>query len=312
MIRIMECMSKTIGQRSAGRNNQIHAPPPVAAAHGMSDLVRVPPLGEARDRELLKHAVTYAYRETDSAPLHAHFFFPADFRQGDRRPLVVFFHGGFWDASMRTQFAPHCNQLASRGAIAVAAETRLASSHSTGPIEALDDARSLLLWISAHAETLGIDPARVVTAGSAGGAWLALADAMLPTPEDTLSVARPRALVLFSPLVDTTPRSEYAARFPDPKIAKLHSPTKLIRKELPPSILFHGKADRLIPFDSVSKFARTMQRKRNQCELIDFERADHSFFNYNVSQEIFELTMGAADRFLVEHGILDPRDEDDF
>lgn len=277
----------------------------------MSDLLKVPPLGEARDRELLKNAVTYAYRETDSAPLHAHFFFPADFRQGDRRPLIVFFHGGFWDTPMRTQFAPHCNQLACRGAIAVAAETRLASTHSTGPLEALDDARALLSWINTHAETLGIDPARMVAAGAAGGAWLALATAMLPVTDDTPQLP-PLALVLFSPLVDTTPRSDCADRFPDPKIAKLHSPNKLVRKKLPPSILFHGRADRLIPFDSVSKFARTMQRKRNQCELIDFEKADHSFFNYNVSQQIFELTMGAADRFLVDQGILEPCGDDDF
>jgi len=287
-------------------------PTPEVAVPRMSDLVKVPPLGEARDRELLKHAVTYAYRETDASPLHAHFFFPADFRQGDRRPLILFFHGGFWDTPMRTQFAPHCNQLASRGAIAVAAETRLASTHSTGPLDALDDARSLLLWTTTHAETLGIDPARIVAAGTAGGAWLALATAMLPAPDGATPAAAPKALLLFSPLVDTTPRSAYADRFPDPKVAKQHSPNKLVRKELPPSMLFHGKADRVIPFDSVNKFARTMQRKRNQCELIDFEKADHSFFNFNVSQQIFELTMGAADRFLVDLGILEPREDDDF
>jgi len=278
----------------------------------MSDLVRVPPIGEARERELLKHAVTYAYRETSASPLHAHFFFPSDFRQDDRRPTVVFFHGGFWDTSMRTQFAPHCNQIASRGAIAVAAETRLFSTHQTGPLEAIDDARSLLLWITVHAEQLGINPTRIAVAGAAGGGLLALSTAMLPDPSGEPPAVPPAAVVLFSPLVDTTPRSPYADRFPDPKSAKAHSPNKLIRKDLPPSIIFHGKADRVIPFDSVNKFARTMTRKRNQCELVDFEKAEHSFFNFNVSEQNFELTMGAADRFLVDHGILDPRGDDEF
>jgi dipeptidyl aminopeptidase/acylaminoacyl peptidase len=77
-------------------------------------------------------------------------------------------------------------------------------------------------------------------------------------------------------------------------------------------IIFHGKADRVIPFDSVAKFARAMRRKHNRCELVDFEKAEHSFFNYNVSQEFFELTINAADRFLVELAILAPPDDGAF
>ena len=276
----------------------------------MSELVRVPPIGEARDRELLKHAVTYAYRETTTTPLHAHFFFPADFRQDDQRPLAIFFHGGFWDTPMCTQFAPHCNHLTARGAIAVAAETRLASTHHTGPVEAIDDARALLTWVTMHAAALGIDPLRIIVGGTAGGALLALSTAMFPDRTNPPACHPPAALVLFSPLVDTTPPNPCAKRFPDPKSAKTHSPNKLIRKGLPPSIIFHGKADRVIPFDPVCKFARKMKRKRNQCEFVDFEKADHAFFNFNVSEQNFELTMRAADRFLVDLGLLEPGEDD--
>lgn len=271
----------------------------------MSALVKVPPIGEARDRELLRHAVTYAYRETGGDPLHAHFFFPADFRPEDRRPVVVFFHGGFWDTQMRAQFIPHCNHFASRGAIAVAAETRLASTHRTGPLEAIDDARSLLLWIKQYAGRLGIDAARVVAAGAAGGALLALEAAMAVEPPPAGGPdPRPCALILFSPLVDTTPRGGHGHRFPDAATAKRLSPSRLVRKNLPPAILFHGKADRIIPFDASARFARAMRRKRNTCELVDFERAEHPFFNFNVSELHFELTLAAADRFLVEQQVL--------
>ena len=48
--------------------------------------------------------------------------------------------------------------------------------------------------------------------------------------------------------------------------------------------------------------------RRNPCELVDFERADHSFFNFNVSHKNFELTLAAADRFLVDRGLLPPED----
>ena len=51
---------------------------------------------------------------------------------------------------------------------------------------------------------------------------------------------------------------------------------------------------------------------RNRFELIDFERADHSFFNFNVSHDRFEATIGAADRFLVDLGLLEPDPEAEF
>jgi acetyl esterase/lipase len=121
---------------------------------------------------------------------------------------------------------------------------------------------------------------------------------------------RPAALVLFSPLLNTAPGGHSTDRFPDPKTAKRQSPTKLIRKKLPPSILFQGTADRILSVADARKFARKMQRKGNLCEFVDFEGADHSFFNFNVSQTHFELTIEAADRFLTDLGLLPDKPAD--
>ena len=271
----------------------------------MSSPVHVPPIGEAREREILKDATTYAYRQTEDGPVHAHFFFPPEFTTYERHPAVVLFSGGFWDSPMRTQFVPHCHHFANRGAVAVAAETRVFQNHRTGVLQALEDAHTLLLWLKVHAAALGIDPARVTAGGAAGGAFLALTAAMLPEVANNGMIdCRPSGLVLFSPLVDTTPGGRCCDRFSDPKTAKRHSPSKLIRKQLPPSILFHGTADRILPWADAYKFARKMQRKRNVCEFVDFEGADHPFFNFNVSQNYFDLTIGAADRFLTDNGLL--------
>jgi acetyl esterase len=49
-----------------------------------------------------------------------------------------------------------------------------------------------------------------------------------------------------------------------------------------------------------------MRWRGNSCTLIDFERADHSFFNFNVNHSNFELTINAADHFLVDKGFLAP------
>jgi acetyl esterase/lipase len=275
----------------------------------MSELLqRVAPIGEARERELLKDAATYVYQQRPQGNVHAHVFFPQT-STGGPRPLLVFFHGGFWDTPMPTQFVPHCLHFASRGAVTVCAETRTSSKHGTGPVEALEDARDLVRWLRHNADTFQIHPDQVILGGSAGGAQLALLCAM-PKPKAMPPVdgldCRPQGLLLFSPLVHTTARQQIADRFPNGRTARKLNPYQLVRRKLPPMMMFHGKADRIIPFEEIERFRRKLRFWGNSCELIDFEKADHSFFNFNVSHRNFELTMGAADRFVVERGFLPP------
>jgi acetyl esterase/lipase len=257
---------------------------------------------------LLQDASSYVYRQTPQGDVQAHLFWPK-LDSPNPRPAVVFFHGGLWDAPMHTQFVPHCLHFASRGAVAVAAETRILSKHGSGAIEAIDDARELIRWLRQHAATFNIDPARISIGGAAGGAFLALLTAMpkekhLP-PVDGMD-CRPQALLLFSAIVNTTPKGQGADRFPNAKTATRHSPTSLVRSKLPPMIFFHGTADRIAPIAEVKRFRSRLRWRRNICELLDYEQAEHSFFNFNVSQADFEMTLAAADAFLVKHGLLDP------
>lgn len=306
-------MAETIGQAGRFHNKQIarrtEEVRPARSPFMSSILKKVAPIGEARDREILKDAATYIYQERPQGPVQAHVFLPENVLTGPPRTVVVFFHGGFWDSPTPTQFVPQCLHFASRGAVAVAAETRTGARHNTGPLEAIDDARDLIRWLRHNADTFNLDPDRVVIGGSGGGALLALLTAMpkpkaLP-PVDGLE-CRPQALILFSALVNTATKCQAQGRFPDARTAKKSSPTSLIRRKLPPMIFFHGKSDRITPFDEVERFRRKLRFWGNTCELVDFEKADHSFFNFNVSHRNFELTIHAADRFLVERGFLQP------
>jgi acetyl esterase len=278
-----------------------------------SILQRVAPIGEARDREILKDAATYVYAQRPEGDVLAHLFFP-EAADSPPRPVVIFFHGGFWEAPTPTQFVPHCLHFTARGAIAVAAETRSGTRQGTGPQEAIEDARELIRWIRGNADTFNLDPARITISGAGGGAFLALLAAMpklkdLP-PVDGIDCA-PQALVLFSALVNTAVKGAAADRFPDFKSAKRLSPTSQVRRKLPPMLFFHGRADRITPFDEVEKFRRRLRWRGNSCELVDFVKADHSFFNFNVSHKNFELTIAAMDRFLTGLGLLPPDDAAD-
>jgi len=271
-------------------------------------LQKVAPIGEARDREVLKDAATYVYARRPEGDALAHLFFP-DGRDGPPRAVVIFFHGGLWDSPTPTQFVPHCLHFASRGALAVAAETRTLAKHGTSALEAIEDARELIRWLRQNADTFNIDSKKVVVGGAGGGALLALLAAM-PKPKHLPAVdgvdCFPQALILFSALVDPASKDAASARFPDRRTAKRMSPTRLMRRKLPPMLFFHGKSDRITPFSEVEKFRRRLRWRGNSCELVDFVGADHSFFNFNVSHRNFELTVLAADRFLVDRGILEP------
>ncbi|MEJ6582089.1 MAG: alpha/beta hydrolase [Akkermansiaceae bacterium] len=265
-------------------------------------------IGEARNQELLAAATTYVYNQTPEGDLQAHFFFPPNFNYlTDRCPAIVFFHGGLWDISAATQFIPHCHHFASRGMVAITVEYRTTAKMNGTPEEAIVDAKSALSFFKLHAESLGIDAERIVAAGASAGGNAVLCAALHPHCEETLPAPRPAAMVLFGPISDTTVKGVGSNRFANVKNAKLLSPSShLPQKGLPPCLIFHGKADRVVPFALSERFAKRYRRKRNRCEIMEFENAGHTFFNYNSDETNYELTLRAADHFLVELGLLEP------
>lgn len=278
--------------------------PPQFFAH-MSSLLHLkeaPAIGEARDRELLKDAHSYVYYESPQGPLSAHFFLPPGHNpEASHLNCIVFLHGGLWDASMPTQFVPQCHHFASRGCVAVTMEYRVFNEHRTNPLEAMEDARMAIGFLKQNAEIIGIDPARIVLVGAGSGGHLALSTALNNQSSQEGLELQPAAVAAYSAIVDTSAKGVGHELFPSPKEAKEHSPSsQLPRKDLPPCLLLHGRNDRVAPYEQVSKFSKSYRRKGNQCELIEFEGAGHTFFNYNTNEQLYELSLNALDRFLVD------------
>ena len=272
----------------------------------MSTQFHTPPLGQARQREMMKAATSLEYAESPEGPLSAHFFTPDNFTPENQYPAIIFFHGGFWDHSMPTQFVPQCLHFASRGAIAISVETRVETVHQSGPLEALEDSRTFLGWLAENAEKFHLDLTQCVLGGAAGGAWLALQNTLPKTrKKDPQPPITPAANILFSALLDTL-KPSILKKFRDHHIAKSLSPLKQVRRKLPPIYLCHGMSDRVTPFSDVRKFAKALRWRGNRAELIDYEKAEHSFFNFNVSEFYYELSVKSADHFLVDLGILQP------
>lgn len=246
------------------------------------------------------------YRQAGPTVLQMHLFLPD--ATGGTRPhsAAVFFFGGGWEGGTPHQFYDLCAELARRGAVAMAAEYRVRSHHGVGPAECVADAKAAVRWLRRQAGRFGFTPDRIAAGGGSAGGHLALCCALLDgfnAPEDELTVSPiPDALVLYNPVVDTTPAGFGCDRCgPDPRRL---SPMQHIRGGAPPTIMFHGSADRVVPYENVERFTRHMKEAGNHCRLVTFTGEDHGFFNYGHKSGAYPEVVRMTIDFFAEHGFL--------
>lgn len=267
-----------------------------------------------RNRELLKTASEEIYKSVGDIHLPVYIWEPdPDKAPSYPKSVAAFFFSSGWDNGQVAQFAPHCVYLASRGMKTMAFDYRVANRHKGGPLEAMADAKSAIRWIRMNAGDLGINPGKIVGIGGSGGAHALTAAAMLqgfddPNTASDISPA-PNALVLFNPVLDTSKKGFGLDRFPDAASAKEANLIRAIDKGLPPTLILHGTADRVVPFGGSYEFARKSAKKKNFCRLIDYDGQGHGFFNFNLSFDMYEATLMAVDEFLIDLGFIEPDPE---
>lgn len=248
---------------------------------------------------------TPVYKRVGEFELALHVFLPANHRPEDRRAAIVFFFGGGWNRGGPGQFYPHCQYFASRGMVAVSAEYRVKTPHGTSPRECVTDGKSAIRWVRQHAGDLGIDPDRIAAGGGSAGGHVAAATATAKgfeeADEDAGISCRPNALVLFNPVFDNGPGgyghdrvAEYWREF---------SPLHNLAADTPPTIVFLGTNDRLIPVATAETYQKTMRELGGRCDLHLYEEQPHGFFNFR-NLAYYRKTVREADRFLASLGYL--------
>ncbi len=258
------------------------------------------------------------YKHADGRELKLFVFKPADWNATDRRPALVFFHGGSWTGGAPSQLAPQSTYFASRGLVCVSVQYRLLPAGDAKsrdlPNVCVQDAKSAFRWVRAHAAELGIDPARLGVGGASAGGYLAGCVALVPggdDPTDDLRVPlQPATLVLFNPVIGGRPAEAADAKFEQRFGAKSavfleHSPANHVTDGAPPTVIFHGLADTVIPPLQIQRFEQSMAKAGARCEVHYYEGQRHSFFNRsNADGRYFRETALAADRFLASLGWL--------
>ena len=158
----------------------------------------------------------------------------------------------------------------------------------------ITDAKSAIRWYKNNAETLGIDPQRIIAGGgSAGGhvSLLATTNPELNDPQDNrehdTSVV---AYLLFNPALGMADAKDSEVDF-----------LQHIRPDFPPAIVFFGSEDEKWLKGWNAAYEKMQSLDNHSVEFWIAEDQEHSFFNKQPWQNI---TIRASDEFLKTHGLI--------
>ena len=254
----------------------------------------------------------WLYKTVNDTELNLHVYTPEGHHTSDKRPAVIFFFGGGWNNGSPGQHYSQCAHLASRGMVAMSAEYRVKSRNQTTPKECVEDGKSAIRWVRAHATELGIDPNRIAAGGASAGGHVAAAagtvDSFDATSEDLSVSSRPDALVLFNPVFDNGPGGfgHFSVKAYWQDISPIHN----ISPSAPPTIVFLGTEDEYIGAEVAVRYKEFMDQSGVRCDLHLYPEQAHGFFNPDRKNGYFEKTLETMDEFLTSLDFLDPKSGD--
>jgi rhamnogalacturonyl hydrolase YesR/acetyl esterase/lipase len=244
----------------------------------------------------------YIYKHSAGKPRNMEIYFPPNHDPAKVKvPGLILFHGGSWGGGTLAQFRVACAYFASRGLVCATAEYRMLTKEEAGKLPAgetkkrvcVTDAKSAIRWFKQHANELGIDPKRIITGGGSAGGHISALATMNPglnDPADPQDIdTRVVAYLWFNPAFATDDVK-------DPEIDILRH----LKADLPPAIVFFGDQDNWKKGWDIAH-AKWQSLGTKTIDLQIAPGQSHSFFNKDPWQTV---TLIAADRFLVKHGIL--------
>ena len=235
---------------------------------------------------------------------------------GAARPLVVFVHGGAWQAGSRRDFPG--GPLVARGLIVASLGYRL-SQDAKYPAQ-IEDLKAAIRWLRAHAGEYGIDPHRVGAWGESAGGHLA---ALLGTtghekrfdvgenldqssavqcvldwfgPSDFLHWGNPPVMSDSRANQVSQLLGVMASTHPD--AAKAASPVDFVDKNSAPFLIMHGDKDGTVPLQQSQVLDAALRKAGVESRLVVVPGAGHGGPGFNTPEinrqvdEFFDRHLG--------------------
>lgn len=246
------------------------------------------------------------YKSLPDGDLYLEVYSPKNAKENTAQTAMIFFFGGGWNGGSRDQFVHHAQYFSQRGIVCFLADYRTKKSHNTSPFDAVEDAKSALRYLRKNAQNLNIDPDKIIASGGSAGGHLAAATALVDDfndENDDLEIScKPNALVLFNPVIDNGPGGYGYERIGEAYLR--FSPLHNIQEGAPPTIIFLGTEDPLVPVPTLEYYNTVMQKVGSRCEVRLYEGQKHGFFNYR-NFEMYKETVHETDQFLVSLGLIE-------
>lgn len=214
------------------------------------------------------------------------------------KPCIVFFYGGGWVKRNNNQFKDYCDYFAKKGYVCIRAEYRVTEMEKSTPFESLSDARSAIRYVRMNSYKFNIIPENIIAVGGSAGGHLAAACAStkkFDDIKDNVSISCvPNALVLFNPVIDNGPAGYGYERIG--KMYKEFSPLHNLHSGMPPTTIFIGDKDKLIPVETIEYYVKAMNILGVRCDLHLYKNEGHGFFN---SKKYKTVMINEMERFLL-------------
>jgi len=177
-------------------------------------------------------------------------------------PAIIFIHGGAWKSGKRSDMKFYCVKFAEKGYVTATITYRL-MGEACFPA-AVHDVKCAVRWLRANADKYQVDPAHIVASGNSAGGHLSM---MIGYSDDSSREgsggnnnvsSRVCAVVNFYGPTDLTTdfakKQELVEEFiggktfdEAPDAYKLASPLFHLTRDDPPTLIFHGTIDSVVP-----------------------------------------------------------------
>ena len=227
-------------------------------------------------------------------------------RAGTANPVVFTVYGGAWQHGSPANDASLDRALASQGYAVFALDYRHAPRYRFP--DALDDVRSEVAFVFAHAAAYRIDPRRAAIIGHSSGGEMAELTAFEPRSAF-------RALVSYSGAVDlaqgyeVTPDPDpidvraiivaYMGGRPvdSPDRYRAASPIDNVRAGSPPTLLIYGDRDHVVDFRSALRLRDALAEHGDDVSLLTLPWTEHGFEDVPWGLHA-TLALGSVEAFL--------------
>lgn len=279
------------------------------------------------ERELLKgfhHKETVVYKTVDGVELNMDIFYPDTAKMKEKNPWMIHVHGGGWAGGskfniLKPPFLSTLHTLVDSGVVCVSIEYRKARG-SYNAYDAVVDAKDATRFLLKNAKKFKLDQERFGIWGGSAGGHLSLvtalgADSDFQGDSQLSDIStRYKCVVSYFPFTSClNPDLRPGSIFEDEtlfvrllgaplneklELARLLSPSELLKETSAPILLIHGDKDTTLPIKNSLYMMEVAKKKKADVQLLSIKNAGHSFKGMNISPSMKELNDYSAEYIL--------------